>query len=107
MRDEMEILQEKARKADLLEEQLKKVNVKLELFQDMKSQSKSLEEQNTKLIQQKVDIEENSKRTISRLETKVENYKQQFLEVSEKSSKLELATNEKDLEINQLKVRRS
>jgi hypothetical protein len=103
MRDEMEILQEKARKADLLEEQLKKVNVKLELFQDMKSQSKSLEEQNTKLIQQKVDIEENSKRTISRLETKVENYKQQFLEVSEKSSKLELATNEKDLEINQLK----
>ncbi|KAN0021679.1 hypothetical protein ACTFIU_003823 [Dictyostelium citrinum] len=90
LRDEIDILREKAANAEATEEKLKKHQKKIEEIGDLKKKIKELEDQNDSYIQQTLDLEEQlSKNNTYR--TQADSGKQQISSLKIELAKLELS----------------
>ncbi|KAK5578944.1 hypothetical protein RB653_008619 [Dictyostelium firmibasis] len=90
LRDEIDILREKAANAEATEEKLKKHQKKIEEIGDLKKKIKELEDQNDSYIQQTLDLEEQlSKNNTYR--TQADSSKQQVSSLKIELAKLELS----------------
>jgi len=76
LRDENDILREKAAQVEDLEDRLKKVTKRADAAVDLKKQLKTLEEQNENLLKAKFELEEETRKTAS-LKAQLEKYKDQ------------------------------
>ncbi|KAF2071390.1 hypothetical protein CYY_007284 [Polysphondylium violaceum] len=90
LRDEIDILREKAANAELTEEKLKKHQKKIEEIGDLRKKIKELEDQNDNYIQQTLDLEEQLTKSVS-FKSQADSTKQQMSSLKIEIAKLELS----------------
>lgn len=103
LRDELDILREKALSFSGLEEKLKKSQLKSEQVNDLKKQLKVLEEQNDVYLRQALDAEENARGATS-LKTHLESYKQQVVSLKTEYAQLEVSAKTQQIENERMKT---
>ncbi|EGG16600.1 hook family protein [Cavenderia fasciculata] len=90
LRDEIDILREKAITAEATEEKLKKFQHKIEEINELKKQIRTLEDNNDNYLQQILDLEEQLKKSVS-YKSQMEQTKQQILSLKIENTKMELS----------------
>lgn len=101
LRDENDILREKAAQVEDLEDRLKKVSKRADAAADLKKQLKTLEEQNENLLKSKYELEEETRKTAS-LKAQLEKYKDQVAALTGQVHSLTSSLEDKNHELKAL-----
>jgi uncharacterized protein YigA (DUF484 family) len=85
LREEFDILREKAAKNEGLEERIKKLSIRADQANDLKKQLMTLEQQQDTHLREKLDLEEQVKQ-LGRVKTQLETYKDQVTSLTAQSN---------------------
>eukprot|EP01117_Protostelium_nocturnum_P005530 TRINITY_DN1998_c0_g1_i1.p1 TRINITY_DN1998_c0_g1~~TRINITY_DN1998_c0_g1_i1.p1 ORF type:complete len:699 (+),score=315.14 TRINITY_DN1998_c0_g1_i1:68-2164(+) len=102
LRDEVDILREKAASVEDLEDRLKKTQKKADAAADLRKQLKAIEEQSEQYLKSNLEHEESAKK-LPILKKQIDEYKDQLLHLTAKSQSLKASLDKKENELNQLK----